>query len=308
MAAITFNCPKCGFICAFRDAYVGRRARCLRCDQIFIIPACDGEIPKKVEPPKEIEEPLPGFYEAVFKKSIPAIFNKRGLATLMFILLVTTLRFFTQHLNFVMKIPCQSGGCVSIYLLFGWAIAGFVWGGLFWVYAEIIYSTAFDIEVLPQIDFEGGFGYMFKVFKSLYSFFMALFVCLLPVIIFRYIFSVLGITSRWAYFPFIVLAMFLLPMAILTVSIGRDIMMLFRYDYFFSPIRKAFGHYLFVAGFFIIVWQLQYMTQNYGEIMNKSVTIIGLNLAFVLLVQIMLVLAMRTAGVFYRHFVCYFKW
>ena len=97
-------------------------------------------------------------------------------------------------------------------------------------------------------------------------------------------------------------------MAILTVSIGRDITMLFRYDYFFSPIRKAFRHYLFVAGFFIIVWQLQYMTQNYGEIMDKSVIIIGLNLAFVLLTQIMLVLAMRTAGVFYRHFACYFKW
>jgi hypothetical protein len=308
MAAIIFNCPKCGFICAFRDVYAGRRARCLRCDQIFIIPANDGEIPQKVEPPKEIEDPLPGFYEAVLKNSLPAIFNKQGLTTLMFILLVTALKFFTEHLNFVMKIPCNSGGCVPIYMPFGWAIAGLVWGGLFWVYAEIIYSTAFDIEVLPQIDFEGGFGYFFKAFRSLFSFLMALLICLLPTVIFRYIFSILGITSKLAHLPFVVLAMFLFPMAVLTVSIGRDIMMLFRYDYFFSPIRKAFKHYLFMAVFFNIVWQLQYMTQNYGDIMNKSAIIIGLNLAFVLLVQIMIVLAMRTAGLFYRHFACYFKW
>lgn len=308
MAAITFNCPKCGFICAFRDAYAGRRARCLRCDQIFIIPACDGEIPPKIEPVEEIGDPLPGFYEAVFKKSLPAIFNKQGLATLMFILLVTILRFFTEYLNFVMKIPCRGGGYVPVYMPFGWAIAGFVWGGLFWVYAEIIYSTAFDIEILPQIDFEGGFGYVFKALRSLVSFVMALLICLLPAIIFRNIFLVFGVNSKWAVLPFVVLAMFLFPMAVLTVSIGRDITMMFRYDQFFSPIRKAFKHYLFVAFIFMIIWQLQYITPNYGDIMGKSTFIIGLNLAFVLLVQIMIIFAMRTAGVFYRHFACYFKW
>jgi hypothetical protein len=295
-------------VCGFKELYTGRRARCLKCDQIFIIPAQDGQTAEKVKPPKENYDPLPGFYEAVFKKSIPAIFNRQGLTTLMFVLLVSILKFFTIHLDYSFRIAFGSGGGFTVHNPVGWAVAVFVWGGLFWVYAEIIYSTAFDIEVLPRIDFEGGFGYMFKVFRSLVSFFMALFVCLLPTIVFRYVFGLLGITSRWAYFPFIILAMFLLPMAILTVSIGRDIMMLFRYDYFFSPIRKAFRHYLFVAGFFIIVWQLQYMSKNYGEIIDKSAIIIGLNLVFVLLVQVMLVLAMRTAGVFYRHFACYFKW
>lgn len=308
MATITFNCPKCGFVCAFRDAYAGRRARCLKCDQVFIIPAQDNQTAEKVKPPKENYDPLPGFYDAVFKRTLSAIFNKQGVTTLFFVLIVTTLRFFVGYLNYVMKIPCQSGGTLNIYMPLGWAIAAFIWGGLFWIYAEIIYSTAFDVEFLPEITFEGGTGYFAKVFSSIYSFFVILLVVLLPAIIFRNIFLFAGITSNWAVLPFIVLGMFLFPMAVLTVSIGRDLTMLFRPDYFFTPVKKAFKHYLFVSAIFIVVWQLQYMSKNYGEITSKSVFMVSLNLAFVLLVQILIIFAMRIAGLFYRHFACYFKW
>lgn len=305
---ITFNCPKCGFICAFKDAHAGRRARCLKCDQVFIIPAGDNQKAEKVKPPKENYDPLPGFYEAVFKRTLSAIFNKQGMATLFFVLLVTTLKFFIEHMSYVMRIPCQSGGTLDIYMPFGRAIAVLIWGGLFWVYAEIIYATAFDVEFLPEIIFEGGAGYFAKVFSSIYSFFIIIFVVLLPAIIFRNIFLFAGITSRWAVLPFVALGMFLFPMAVLIVSIGRDLTMLFRPDYFFAPVKKAFKHYLFVAAIFIIVCQLQYMSKNYGDIASKSVFMVLQNLAFVLLVQILIIFAMRTAGLFYRHFACYFKW
>jgi hypothetical protein len=305
---ITFNCPKCGFVCAFKDAYAGRRARCLKCDQVFIIPAQDNQTAEKVKPPKENEDPLPGFYEAVFKRTLSAIFNKQGLATLFFVLLVTTLRFFIIHLDFSISIRSAYGEGFSIHIPIGWVAAFFIWGGLFWVYAEIIYATAFDVEFLPEIIFEGGAGYFAKVFSSIYSFFIILFVVLLPAIIFRNIFLFAGITSKWAVLPFIVLGMFLSPMAVLIVSIGRDLTMLFRPDYFFTPVKKAFKHYLFVAVIFIVVWQLQYMSKNYGDIASKSVFTVLQNLVFVLLVQILIIFAMRTAGLFYRHFACYFKW
>ncbi|MFA6187208.1 MAG: hypothetical protein WC770_08380 [Phycisphaerae bacterium] len=303
MAAITFNCPKCGFICAFREVYTGRRARCLRCGQIFIIPACDGEIPQKVEPPRENEDPLPGFYEAVLKNSIPAIFNKQGLATLLFVLLVSVLKFFTIHFDFSIQMPG-----FTLHIPIGWVMGVLIWGGLFWVYGEIISATSFDIEFMPEVIFDGGFGYVFKVIEAIYTFFLILFLLLLPAIIFRHIFLAFGVNSKWAVLPFVMGGAFMLPMAVLAVSITRDVTVLAKFGHLFLPVKKAFWAYLLVAGLFAVGCQLQYLTRNYGDVANKSAFVIGLNLAFVLISQIIIVFAMRTAGLFYRHFACYFKW
>ena len=67
---ITFKCPGCGGLCAFADKYAGRRARCWKCNEVFIIPSEDGQAAKKVKP--EPEEPVAGFYRA-------AIVGKRKL-------------------------------------------------------------------------------------------------------------------------------------------------------------------------------------------------------------------------------------
>ena len=309
MATITFNCPQCGSICAFKDICAGRRAKCLRCNQVFIIPENDNAKVQKVRQSEEFaEEPLPEFYGAVIKKSWPAIFNQRSSATLIFILIVTAFKFFVAHLDYSINFSCNSGGTIYILLPVGSILAGLAWGGIFWCYAEIIYATAFDLEALPKITFGGGIGYLLSALKSLFSFFVAAVLVLIPTIIFRYVFSAMGITSRWALLPFVVLALFMFPIAVLTISIGRDISMLFRPDYFFAPIKKAFKPYLFLAGLFILVWQLQYSSYNYGDIMGKSTFIILLNLLAVLAIQILAVFAMRATGLFYRHFSCYFKW
>lgn len=309
MATITFNCPKCKSLCAFKDAYTGRRARCLNCNQIFIVPATENEKIQTIKPPKEeFDEPLPGFYEAVFKKSLPAIFNKQSLTTLLFIFIVTTLKFFTAHLDYSFTVIGRGGPAFTVFLPIGSVIAALVWGGIFWCYAEIIYATAFDIESLPQIIFGGGAGYLFSVLQSLYSFFVALVVVLLPAVVAKIIFIETGIRSNWPVFPFVVLGMFLFPMAVLAVSISRALTMLFRLDYFFVPIKNAFRHYLFVAGLFILVWYLQYVSLNYGDVAGRSNFIIRLNLLFVLAIQILAIFTMRATGLFYRHFACYFKW
>ncbi|MGB8225562.1 MAG: hypothetical protein WCE45_01660 [Sedimentisphaerales bacterium] len=309
MATITFNCPNCRYLCAFKDIYTGRRARCLNCNQIFIIPTTENEKIHTIKPPKEeFDEPLPGFYEAVFKKSLPAIFNRQSLATLLFIFIVTTLKFFTAHLDYSFAVVGRGGPAFTVFLPIGSVIAALVWGGIFWCYAEIIYATAFDIESLPQIIFGGGAGYLFSVLQSLYSFFVALVVVLLPAIVAKIIFIETGIRSNWPVFPFVVLGMFLFPMAVLAVSICRGLTMLFRPDYFFVPIKKAFLHYLFVAGLFILVWQLQYVSLNYGNIAERSSLVILMNLLAVLAIQILAIFTMRATGLFYRHFACYFKW
>jgi len=122
------------------------------------------------------------------------------------------------------------------------------------------------------------------------------------------IFILAGIRSQWPLLPFVVLGMFLFPMAVLTISIGRDLTMLFRPDYLFRPVKKAFWHYLFLAGLFIITWQLQFVSRNFGDIAGGSDFVVLLNLAAVLAIQILAVFTMRATGLFYRHFACYFKW
>ncbi len=316
MTTITFYCPKCNYLCAFKDIHSGRRAKCLRCDQVFIIPSADGEKACKVKPPrKEFGRPLPGYYEAVFKKTFPVIFNKHNLPThlsifptLLFIFILTTLKFFVGHLDCSREIPCQSGGTITILLPVGSVITGLVWGGIFRCYAEIIYATAFDIELLPEIYFGGGLGYLFNALESLYSFFVALIVVLLPAIVAKIIFIKTGIHSNWPVFPFVILGMFLFPMAVMIVSISRDLLLLFNLKCFFIPIKKAFRHYLFLAGLFILTWQLQYISLNYGDVAGRPRWVIMLHLLAVLAIQILAIVTMRATGLFYRHFACYFDW
>ncbi len=308
MATITFNCPNCKHLCAFKDIYAGRRARCLNCNQVFIIPASENGKAQKVKQTEEIGEPLPAFYKAVFKYSLRAIFNKQGLGTLLFILIVTTLKFFTANLDYSFTIVGRGGPAFTVLLPIGSAVSILIWGGILWCYAEIIYATAFDVESLPQITFGGGFGYLVTVFKSLYSFFIALVIAFLPAIAAKTVLSIIGVESKWPIFSFGVLGMFLFPMAVLTVSIGRDLTMLFRPDYFFVPIKKTFRHYLFIAGLFILTGLLQYKSANYGDIDSEPAFIIWLNLAAVLAIQILAIFTMRATGLFYRHFACYFKW
>jgi hypothetical protein len=309
MATITFYCPKCKYLCAFKDVYAGRRARCLNCNQIFIIPAAENEKVQIIKPPKEeFDDPLPGFYEAVFKYSWRAIFRKQSLATLIFILIMTTLKFFVAHLDYSIAIPCRSGGTIAILLPVGSIIAGLAWGGIFWCYTEIICATGFDIESLPQVSFGEGFGYLFSVLKSLYSFFIAFVIVFLPAIIAKLIFNMADIQSNWFILPFIVLGIFLFPMAVMIVSISKDLLLLFNLKCFFIPIKKAFRHYLFLAGLFILTGQLQYISLNYGNVAGRPNSVILLHLLAVLAIQILAVFTMRTAGLFYRHFACYFGW
>ncbi len=307
MATITFNCPNCGYLCAFKDVYAGRRARCLNCNQGFIIPQNENAPVEKIIPPKVYDEPLPGYYEAVFKKSYSAIFSKQSFTTLFFILVAIAFKFFLAHLDFSFNFSCNSGGKIFIPLPLGSIFAGIAWGAIFWCYAEIIYATAYDTEALPEITFGGGWGFIASAFKSLISFVMAMVISLFPTVIFKTIFSAVGITSNWALIPFVVLSIFLFPMAVLLVSISRDIQTLFKLGHFIIPIKKAFRYYVVLAIFFYITCQLQIWSRNFGDVKTTSVFIIFLHLLFVLLIQILAVFTMRATGLFYRHFTCYIE-
>ena len=107
---IRFNCPNCNELIAFADKHSGKRAHCANCGQKFIIPSNDKGKTEKITSPKERDEPLPGFYQAVFIDSGQLFTNKENINGLVFIATAVYLKFFTAGMNYTMTIP----GRVSI--------------------------------------------------------------------------------------------------------------------------------------------------------------------------------------------------
>ena len=172
MATITFHCPKCKSLCAFPDRFAGRQCRCLKCGQFLIIPSNDNEKPQIVKISYDQGEPLPGFYKAVFIDSWKVFLRFKSLTLLIFIVAVICAKFFFGHLNFFLEIKGQK--VFAFY--FGTLTKFLVWGSLFFCYMEIICSTAYDIEELPEIHMGGIFGFLWTIIKSVYTCYEAILV------------------------------------------------------------------------------------------------------------------------------------
>lgn len=308
MATITFHCPKCRSMCAFSDRFAGRRCRCLKCGQFMLVPTEDGGKSEKLEISCDTGTPLPGFYKAVFINSKKLFTSRQSVIGLIFIVTTVTVQFFTAYLNFWIKIPMRSGGTLDIFVPFGYAMGIMTWGVLLWYYTEIIYSTAYDMEELPEIYIGGMFGFLWTVVKSAYTFLIALLVVELPYIVAIGIFKVDGIELKWPLYVLAMSGLFLLPMAILTASTGRDITMLGRIDYFFQPIIKAFWPYLVLVVLLTITCRLQWIALDYGKLRDSGKVAVLLNLLANIGTQAMAIVTMRAIGIFHRHYNCYLKW
>ncbi|MHC4417571.1 MAG: hypothetical protein ACYSU6_03180, partial [Planctomycetota bacterium] len=91
---IQFYCPNCDSIIAFDSKHAGKRARCLACGQLFVIPEKSYEKPKKVKLRIERGEPLPGFYRAVFIDSWKLFLDPENAISLVFVATVVCFKFF----------------------------------------------------------------------------------------------------------------------------------------------------------------------------------------------------------------------
>ena len=104
-----------------------------------------------------------------------------------------------------------------------------------------------------------------------------------------------------------ILGLFFFPMVVLTITIGRDIMML-RPDYILVPVFKAIGPYIVVVALLVAFCALEMHTHQFyysGRISTGlSIARLGVNLA----VQVLAIIAMRSIGLFYRHYNCHLLW
>ncbi|MHC4189755.1 MAG: zinc ribbon domain-containing protein [Planctomycetota bacterium] len=291
---IQFNCPNCNAVIAFDDKHCGKRARCTTCGQLFIIPSKDNEKPKKVELPKEKGQLIPGFYRAVFVDNWKLFLDSENVTSLVFVVAVICFKFFSSR-------SCCCG-FVTHYVVWGWLL-GF--------YLNIIYETAFEIDKLPEIYLGTSITFLWYVIKPFFLFSVTMAVAQLPFIIALILLKDEGMTIEniWqAEFGLLhvlfILGLFLFPIAILTTAVGKDITM-FRPDYLLRPVFKAFIPYLVTVVLLIAAALLETQTTQYTH--AGLLTTAG-HLALNLAVQVIAIIAMRSIGLFYRHYSCHLAW
>jgi len=296
---IEFTCPNCNEVIGFANEHAGKRARCTTCGQLFIIPAKSFEKAEKTKPPEEKSEPVPGFYHAVFIDNWKLFINPKNVTGLVFATAAVCFKFFTGHVDY-----SWTFGGFRFQAPVGLVITLASWGCLFWFYMEMICSTATDFEELPDVDMGGLFGFIWNIIKSLSVFAIVFVIVELPGIIFIIISGRENIISNILSLA----GLFFFPIAILTISVVGDTTNLLRPGYIFKPVVKAFWPYLTTFVIFASAAQFQLLTVGYGRLIGKSNFYIALHLLANLAVQALLIISMRTIGLFYRHYSCHFKW
>jgi hypothetical protein len=291
--AIQFNCPNCDALIAFDDKHVGKRGRCLTCGHLFIIPAKAGEPAQKIELKLAKAEPVPGFYRAVFVDCWKLFIDPENATTLVFVVAVVCFRFFLAR------------ACCCNYVSYV-----VIWGWLLGFYLNIIYETVYDIDTLPQIYLGTSITFLWYIIKPFLIFFSTMVMVQLPFIIALTRWHGVDLTgqSMWR-MPIILqvlflFGLFLFPAAILTIAVGKDFALL-RPDYLFAPVFRAFVPYIVVVAWLVAAGTLEMQTSEYtGAGPGATARDLSLNLA----VQVVAIMAMRSIGLFHRHYSCYFAW
>ena len=300
---IRFNCPNCNELIAFADKHSGKRAHCASCGQKFVIPSEDKGKTKKIKPPKERAEPLGGFYRAVFADSWQLFTKEKNITGLVFIAVAVCVKFFMAGMNYTLTIPGKAY-VFHFPIPIGHILHVSAWGFMLWYYMEIIYTTAFEQEKLPDVTVGGFYGLCGRIAKSVYLFIIMLLVVELPYLVTALILSWIDAEMPVLLYALMFGGLFLFPAAILTVAVGKDLTML-RPDYFLIPIFRAFRPYVVTAVLLGTAAGLQIYAKQYS---GQSAAVATGHLLLNLAVQVIALVAMRSIGLFFRHYSCILPW
>ncbi len=312
--SIQTYCPKCKSVCGFSDNLAGRRAKCVNCGQLFIVPAEDDGIAVKYDLPIEKGDPLPGFYEAVFKKFFQAIFASSSIGALIFIMFLTCLWYLTGWMNFTLNFPCTSGGFVSVYLPLGHFMTFICWGLIIHVFLDFAYKTSIDIEHISTTVFlafvaeeiQEIFMIPYKICwyaaKAWYPVLCGLLVVSLPSIISIGIMELLNCdipAVRWSLFA---AGLIFWPAIFFNIARTQDFISAARLNQVWHIIIDTWPHYLFLAAVFLIPAIGMFLMPNIVKVFRIHPLLVPAALGAVCILQLLLLFAMRTTGLFDRHF------
>jgi len=165
---------------------------------------------------------------------------------------------------------------------------------------------------LPQVYLGTSVTFLWQIVRPFLAFAVTGFVVLLPFLVGLSIYYRTGApepkTIAALPLPLKLLlfaGLFLFPVAILTTTVAKDIA-LFRPDYLARPIVKAFRPYLVTVVLLTALCVLLSVTRQVDY--ETGVLSNALQLLLNLAVQAGAIITMRSVGLFYRHYGCYFPW
>jgi len=173
---------------------------------------------------------------------------------------------------------------------------------------EIIRQTAFDEDELPEIDIGGGFAFFGNIIKSVYLFIVAVLIAVLPFVIIAKILESVGMGTLIHLNIFVLAGLVLFPIVILTIAASPQLWYVFRPGYIFMPIIRAPFPYLVPTVLVIAAVIFQWLNLDYGDLKNPTNIEVALQLLANIGVQILMIIAMRSIGLFCRHYSCYLPW
>lgn len=302
---ISFRCPKCNNMCGFDKKYAGYGAKCVNCQTQFYIPYKDGDKPRLYN--RETEKPETGFYRNIFTSNFKAFADKESIIGLVFITAAVCFEFFAGHADYSLPLPG-----FRFQMPIGQITMLVTRGILFWYYGEVICWAAMEINCLPDLSIGSGFEFIWNVIKNTYLFIVSLIMSMMPFAIIASIIesvtdSPLPITSKVLLF---IMGLFISPLLLITIFAGRRLDMIFRIDYIVRPLFKAFLPFVFVSIITIVAGSSQLLVYfssigGYGQLQKHGALTVGLFLFLNLLVTAITIFAMRTIGLFCRHFRVY---
>lgn len=294
---ISCTCPKCGQVCAFKDGFAGRRARCLKCDTRFIIPAGDGDSTESL--PEEPDGPLPGFYSAVLNENANAFVQRESLPGIIICITLTCFHFFIGDKDYSLDLPG-----FRLPLFVGWIVTAITAGYLLWYFIETINETACGCDFLPDISMGSGFAFIGQAVKSIYFFVAAFAIALIPAFLLINGLNMLGISYAWLEITITLLSMITVPLILSMLACGIAPWMLFRFDRIAVIIAKTARPYLLTAVVTVVSFLLIYLTVGFFATQSDADTAppAALMLAARIIAVFCSLFAMRTIGLYVRHY------
>ncbi len=293
---ITCTCPKCDRFCGFKDVYAGRQVRCLACNSHFIVPDHDGEAARLLKP--EPEAALPGFYRAVLVDNFKAFIQKESLFGIILCIALTCFHFFVGDTDYSFTL-----GRFRPPLAIGWIVTFCCAGYLLWYFMETINTTTMGNDFLPEIFIGADFAFIGESVKSIYLFIAAFAIAAIPGAALATLLRKTGIRWTWLNTVIISLSVLMLPMIYCMLGSGVAPWKLFRYDLIVCIIAKTFRPYILVAAItFIALFAVYFTIGFFATNPDLNRPGIPVMLALRLVAVFAMLFAMRTIGLYARHY------
>jgi hypothetical protein len=304
------NCPKCNTECEYDDEAAGFAIECKKCGRVFITPS-EEELEKQ---PQKPDTPFPNFYRAIFIDTWKIFKRPHNYILIGLLVVMAAFKFFLAGVLCADQL--REKVLAHMYIA-GMFFKIIFWGWFAGIYFNIIYDTAYNNDDLTD-EVEDPITAIVTAFASsigrpMLLFYYAVIGALLPWIIGMTLLAIVGrfvgggIAASILMIALFVGSLFLFPAAILTAAVTEDILSM-RPDYFLKPIVKAFRPYLVVAAVTAAAGVYWYCIGDFDAVANASPFRIALELVLNMGFQFFVIIAMRTIGLYYRHYQCYFPW